>query len=232
MNSHSVSPPAAESSLPSSGEAHRSAAPYVLVVDDEAVVREFLGRCLELAGYSVQKASGAAEALDLMIADPATIVLCDIRMPGQDGLWLLERLRGRWPYVPVVMATAIDDLETIRQARELGAADYISKPLKPGQLLEVVQRVIVASRERAALSDDSAPAPNELPAEGDDPSIEAEYTLETPLRCSGCGERIATLKAVRLVRAQVNFTSTLPRRGRVLACPHCLSVLPAELTNF
>lgn len=63
-------------------------------------------------------------------------------------------------------------------------------------------------------------------------NIEAEYTLETPVRCPACGERIASLKAVRLVRAQVNFTSMLPRRGRVIACPNCLAIVPAELTNF
>jgi hypothetical protein len=69
-------------------------------------------------------------------------------------------------------------------------------------------------------------------APGGDERIEAEYTLETPVRCPACGERVATLKAIRLVRTNVNFTSTLPRRGRVLACPHCLAVVPAELTNF
>ena len=63
-------------------------------------------------------------------------------------------------------------------------------------------------------------------------TIEAEYALETPVRCPACGERVATLKAVRLIRARVNFTSTLPRRGRVVVCPHCFGIVPAELTNF
>ena len=61
---------------------------------------------------------------------------------------------------------------------------------------------------------------------------EAEYRLEYPVKCPACGERIETLKAIRLIRAQVNFTSTLPRRGRVLACPQCLAIIPAELSNF
>jgi predicted RNA-binding Zn-ribbon protein involved in translation (DUF1610 family) len=62
--------------------------------------------------------------------------------------------------------------------------------------------------------------------------IEAEYALEWPVRCPSCGETISRLKAVRLLRTQVNFTSTLPRRGRVVVCPNCYVVLPAELTNF
>jgi hypothetical protein len=61
---------------------------------------------------------------------------------------------------------------------------------------------------------------------------DAVYRLETPVRCPHCSESISTLKAVRLVRDQVSFTSTLPRRGRVLACPNCQAILPAELSNL
>ena len=62
--------------------------------------------------------------------------------------------------------------------------------------------------------------------------IEAEYSLESPVRCPACGETVSTLKAVRLLRVHVNFTSTLPRRGRVVVCPRCYVMVPAELTNF
>ncbi len=62
--------------------------------------------------------------------------------------------------------------------------------------------------------------------------VEAVYALESPVKCPHCGETIAALKAVRLLRNQVNFTSTLPRRGRVTVCPDCHAIVPAELTNF
>lgn len=62
--------------------------------------------------------------------------------------------------------------------------------------------------------------------------IDAVYRLESPVKCPHCQETVTTLKAVRLQRDQVNFTSTLPRRGRVVACPNCQSILPAELTNL
>jgi CheY-like chemotaxis protein len=215
---------------PANGPRSASYSSYVLVVDDEAVVREFMARCLERGGYTVKQAQGAAEALQTMMSEPAAAVLCDIRMPGQDGLWLAARLRANWPQTPVVMATAIDDVQTQRQTRELGAVDYITKPIRPDQLLEVVRRATAANQEGAPM-EESASASPELPQPGES-RIEAEYTLESPVRCPACGERITTLKAVRLVRAQVNFTSTLPRRGRVLACPYCLAVVPAELTNF
>lgn len=61
---------------------------------------------------------------------------------------------------------------------------------------------------------------------------EAEYSLEHPVRCQACGEMLSNLKAVRLLRTEVNFTSTLPRRGRVLACPLCHTMVSAELSNL
>ena len=62
--------------------------------------------------------------------------------------------------------------------------------------------------------------------------FEAEYSLEHPVRCHACGETLTTLKAIRLLRTEVNFTSTLPRRGRVIVCPQCHVLLPAELTSL
>src|SRR5258708_39468778 len=72
---------------------HRSS--YVLVVDDEPLIRNFLTRCLEGWGYSAKQAGSAAEALECMIAEPASVVLCDVMMPDHDGFWLAEHLRAR-----------------------------------------------------------------------------------------------------------------------------------------
>jgi CheY-like chemotaxis protein len=207
--------------------------PYVLVVDDQQVVRDFLKRCLEGWGYSVKQAGSAAIALEVMTASPATVIFCDVKMPIHDGLWLVERLRARWPEVPIVMITSAQDEETIASSRTLGAFDYLTKPISPKQLRDAV--------ERASALNHPEPAP---PVAPDHPSlttkdlhtqlgkIEAEYSLECPVRCPTCSEILTTVKAVRLLRARVNFTSTLPRRGRLIVCPHCLAVIPAELSNF
>ena len=204
---------------------------YVLIVDDEPVVRDFMARCLSGWGYAVQEASSADEALDFMVARPASVVLCDVKMPGHDGFWLADRLRSDWPGTPVVMASGIDDLQTIRHSRDLGAVDYITKPITPTQLREVLRRVLLANKEGKLMPDDPTAPPPELPPSRES-QAEAEYTLESPVRCPACGERMTSVKAVRLVRAHVNFTSTLPRRGRVICCPHCLAVVSAELSNF
>ena len=62
--------------------------------------------------------------------------------------------------------------------------------------------------------------------------VEAEYTLEHRVKCPSCSTDLDSLKVVRLLRTRVNFTSTLPRRGRVLACPSCQRVISAELAGF
>jgi len=62
--------------------------------------------------------------------------------------------------------------------------------------------------------------------------MEAEYTLEYTARCPSCRHDLEMLQVVRLLRTRVNFTSTLPRRGRVLVCPHCRMLLSAELAGF
>lgn len=65
--------------------------------------------------------------------------------------------------------------------------------------------------------------------EGQPTEAEAEYTLEAALVCPVCRKSITTLKVIRMLRTRVNFTSTLPRRGRVVACPRCSSILSGEL---
>ena len=76
----------------------------------------------------------------------------------------------------------------------------------------------------------AAAADRPRPAAGT--NFDAEYSLEHPVRCQACGEMVATLKAIRLLRTEVNFTSTLPRRGRVLVCPLCQTLVTAELSNL
>ncbi|MDA1094068.1 MAG: hypothetical protein O3A25_12485 [Acidobacteria bacterium] len=61
---------------------------------------------------------------------------------------------------------------------------------------------------------------------------EAEYTLEYPARCPHCKAEVEALSVARLLRTRVNFTSTLPRRGHVISCPKCATIIAAELVGF
>ncbi len=108
----------------------------ILIVDDEPDVAELFRQRFRSEArqgvYVLQFAFSAAEALDRLAADiePAPIViLSDINMPGMDGLALLREIRARRPDLPVMMVTAYGDDERRRRATEMGAADFLMKPI-------------------------------------------------------------------------------------------------------
>jgi putative two-component system response regulator len=100
----------------------------ILVVDDEAVIRELLRRNLSDAGYEVTTASDGMGAIESVSRDEPHVVLLDMRMPGISGIEVLKKLAGGWPDLCEIMVTAIDDTKTAVQAMKLGAFDYITKP--------------------------------------------------------------------------------------------------------
>ena len=120
-------------------------ASYVLVVDDEKSICELLRRQLEGWGYSVKTALSAAEALEAMLEETASIAIIDVKMPGRDGLWLADRFRTRWPKTAVVIATASDDISSIETSRRMGAVDYVLKPFDR----EMLRQAMVRASSRA-----------------------------------------------------------------------------------
>jgi two-component system response regulator PilR (NtrC family) len=138
--------------------------PRVLVVDDEAGMRDFLALLLEGEGFEVATAADGGEALRLFDERPADLVISDIRMPKMDGVALLGDLRQRDPALPVVLVTAYASAESAIQAMKLGAVDYITKPFKVAEVKLVLQRVL-AARPRAAQRE-APPEPPSSPDEG------------------------------------------------------------------
>ena len=110
----------------------------VLIVDDELPIRAILTRWLTGWGYGVREAGSAVEALEVMAADPADIVLCDVAMPEHDGLWLAAQLHARWPHTAIIMSTARDDPQTVRTSHKVGAVAYVIKPFDPVMLREAL----------------------------------------------------------------------------------------------
>jgi CheY-like chemotaxis protein len=113
---------------------------YVLVVDDEEAIRRLLSRWLTAWGYEAKEAANADDALELMAAEPADIMLCDVMMPVHDGIWLAEQVRGRWPQTAVIMASSAQDMETVMRMRKQGAVDYVTKPFGREMLRQALQR--------------------------------------------------------------------------------------------
>jgi DNA-binding NtrC family response regulator len=111
----------------------------ILVVDDEEAIRLALGELLGSEGHDVREAGTGDAALAALEGAPADLVLADLRMPGMDGMRLLETIRGRLPDTLVVLVTAQGDERTAVQALKLGAYDYLPKPFDNEEIRATVR---------------------------------------------------------------------------------------------
>jgi two-component system, NtrC family, nitrogen regulation response regulator NtrX len=123
----------------------------ILVVDDEAGVRDALGLLLEEAGYEAVAAAGGEAALVLLEGEEFVLVLCDVAMPGMDGITLVERIHLAHPGVPVVMVSAHAELETAVRAIRAGAYDFVEKPVDEKRLFITITRALDWARMRGDL---------------------------------------------------------------------------------
>ncbi len=106
-----------------------SAMKKILVVDDEKSIREMLVRFLAEKGYRTCSAAAGEEALKVLKREKPDVVLLDIRMPGIDGIETLKKIKRADKRVGVIMVTAVSEREVAEQCLELGAFDYIIKPI-------------------------------------------------------------------------------------------------------
>ena len=118
----------------------------ILVVDDEAVVRESLGGWFRDEGYEVEVAASAKEALEKLAGAGWDLFLLDIRMPGIDGIELQRRLREAQPDAAVIIMTAYASVETAVEAMKQGAFDYVVKPFDPDDLEHTVRNAVERRR--------------------------------------------------------------------------------------
>ena len=121
--------------------------PRLLIVDDEAVVRDSLREWFAEDGYPVFAVASAREALEKLAQEAIDVLLVDIRMPGMDGLELQRKVRVIAPRAAVVIMTAYGSVDTAVAALKEGAYDYIVKPFDPEEL----ERVIEKAAEHAVL---------------------------------------------------------------------------------
>jgi adenylate cyclase len=123
----------------------------LLVVDDNKVNRLLLGRGIEQQGHTVAFAENGKQALDILHSQPFDLVLLDIQMPEMDGYQVLERLINDTHLrdIPVIMTTALEELDSVVKCIELGAEDYLTKPVNP----VLLRARIGASLEKKRLRD-------------------------------------------------------------------------------
>ena len=138
----------------------------ILVVDDELIVRESLSKWFREDGYRVESAENAATALKKLQAGPWNLMLVDIKMPGMDGIELLQRVKEMTKDVAVIVITAFATVDTAVKALKEGAFDYITKPIDPDYLDHMVEKALHQQelvRENLKLKD----AVSELAPRGD-----------------------------------------------------------------
>jgi len=112
----------------------------VLVVDDEAVVRQLLERNMQGEGYQVRSAPDGEIAWSLVRESQPDIIISDMKMPRMDGFELLRKVKTDYPQIGFIVMTAFGDSFTIKEAMLLGADEYISKPFKSVEVALIVER--------------------------------------------------------------------------------------------
>ncbi len=121
-------------------ESARSSA-RVLVVDDDAGMRNFLRMLLELEGYDVALACNGVEALEMQRQQPATTILIDVFMPEAEGMETIVQLRAEFPQARIIVMSgggAHLGTDYLKLARELGAAKTLKKPFAPQDLIDAI----------------------------------------------------------------------------------------------
>ncbi|MDD3630979.1 MAG: sigma-54 dependent transcriptional regulator, partial [Bacteroidales bacterium] len=113
----------------------------ILIVDDEKSVRETLREMLEYEGYEVVEADSGLQALDLFSQQSFDVVLCDIKMPGMDGMELLEKILQSYD-IPVIMISGHGTIDTAVDAIKKGAFDFIIKPFDLNRLLISIRNAL------------------------------------------------------------------------------------------
>ncbi len=134
----------------------------VWVIDDDRSIRWVLEKAFEKAGMSVRCFPSAEGVLDSLLQDQPDVIVSDIRMPGMDGLSLLERINDVYPNLPVIIMTAHSDLDSAVAAFHGGAFEYLPKPFDVDEAVEQVSRACRKSRSAIQQTEDEIEASPEI----------------------------------------------------------------------
>ncbi len=120
----------------------------VLVIDDDSTVRDSIFAYLDDCDYDMLSAASAADAWELLSHQTVDAVICDLKMPGMNGIELLERIKSKQPDLPVIVVSGAGVMDDVVRALRLGAEDYLVKPIMD---LEVLQHSVRKALERSQL---------------------------------------------------------------------------------
>jgi DNA-binding NtrC family response regulator len=161
----------------------------ILVVDDDEGVRKVLARWTSDLGHAVRVAATAEEALEVMAGETIDVAVCDVKMPGKDGIWLVDQIRRNHPHTAIVMATGMAELDPMVTLRP-GVVGYIVKPFGRDELSVMLQRGLASAAERPP----SAPV---RPLLTDGRQTAQDGPPEAPMRRSMMGDVIEGIVLTR-----------------------------------
>lgn len=122
----------------------------ILVVDDEENAREGLSKILSKEGYKVETAANGKEAIDNLKRQRYDLVITDMRMPLMDGFEVLREIKKMDENIGVIMITAYGEVESYLEAMNMGAFEYINKPVRVNELKRVITKVLEARQKKAS----------------------------------------------------------------------------------
>ncbi len=198
----------------------------VLIVDDDAAIAKVLVALLGQRGLDATWAGSGEEALKLLEARPFDIVLSDVRMPGMDGMQLLDHVAARYPDLPIVLMTAHGSVALAVDAMKRGAADFVQKPFDKDEIGYVLTKALEASRaERQAVP---APLLEGTPFIGESPVMKGVFATI---------KKVAASPVTALIRGETGTGKELvaralheqsPRKDEAFVRVHC-AALPETL---
>lgn len=171
----------------------------LLIVDDMPIVADGIAGLLQGAAHlnlEVYKAYSGSKALDILRSEKIDIVLCDMKMPGMEGIDLLKAIRLRWPNCKVVFLTAYDDFEYVRSAMSLGGFEYILKIEDDRKIIRTIERAIDSLREESAARNLIQHADHKRAGSGDPASREAcvwELVAASEMDGTGIADKLSEL---------------------------------------
>jgi DNA-binding response OmpR family regulator len=120
---------------------------HILIIDDEAALRQTLARILQNAGYEVTTAENGEQGIAFIQSTRFDMVFMDLCMPGLHGMEALKLIHASQPDLPVVLFTAQPDLNSALDALRYGATDYLLKPLKPQDIIDRAQSILASQKK-------------------------------------------------------------------------------------
>lgn len=120
---------------------------HILIIDDEASLRQTLARILQRVGFEVTSAATGQEGMALLGQHVFDLVYLDLRMPDLNGLDVLKIIHSKYPELPVILFTAQPDLTSAVEALRHGATDYLLKPLKPQAVIDRTQAILANTQK-------------------------------------------------------------------------------------